>query len=84
MEALGAWVLASSARARWLSFCQARTACLILRGFSGVMGTSSSAEPVSEVQALPVAGCGQRNGVLRDADPPGNRLGPSGFSKWFC
>jgi hypothetical protein len=65
-----------------------------------VMGTSSpdeligvgaaeaeglpSAEPVSQIQALPVAGCGQRNGVLRDADPPGNRLGPGGFSKWFC
>ena len=44
----------------------------------------SSAEPVSEVQALAVAGCGQRNGVLRDADPPENRLDPSGFSRWFC
>ena len=42
-----------------------------------------SAERVSQIQALPVAGCGQRNGVLRDADPPENRLGPSGFSKWF-
>ena len=44
MEALAAWALASSARARWLSFCQARTACLILRAFSGVMGTSSPDE----------------------------------------
>ena len=43
-----------------------------------------SAEPVSEVQALAVAGCGQRKGVLGHADPPENRLDPSGFSKWFC
>jgi hypothetical protein len=33
---------------------------------------------------LPVAGCGRRNGVLGHADPPENRLGTSGFSKWFC
>jgi len=101
MEALAAWAVASSARARWLSFCQVRTACLILRAFSGVMGTSSpadeligvgaaeaeglsSAEPVSQVQALLVAGCGRRNGVLGHADPPENRLDPSGSSKWFC
>ena len=43
-----------------------------------------SAEPVSQIQALPVAGCGQRNGVLRHADPRENRLGPGGFSKRFC
>jgi len=43
-----------------------------------------SAEPVSQIQGLPAAGCGQRNGVLRDADRRENRLDPSGFSKWFC
>jgi len=43
-----------------------------------------SAEPVSQIQGLPVAGCGQRNGVLRDADRRENRLGTSGFSRWFC
>ena len=71
----------------------------MLRAFSGVMGTSSpdgligvggaeaeglpSAEPVSQIQALPVAGCGQRNGVLAHADRRENRLDPGGFSKWF-
>ena len=43
-----------------------------------------SAEPVSQIQGLPVAGCGQRNGVLRDGDRREDRLYPSGFSKWLC